>query len=167
MWVAMFSHCPGGGGQRVVPIEIISPPGPIIVSPEWTDIGWFSGIAPGEGDPLWENIYVNKGLQGPKSYVGNLIAVSNPITDHQLGGWRDTIPGHAPGREDVVIPWSWKDYVYQLLMIFTRWYGSDRMVPGLKLYLGGNLSQTGNRFGNPYRRERGLRCGNISNQYLV
>ena len=52
--------------------------------------------------------------------------------------------------------------MYQLLMIFTRWYGSDRMVPGLKSYLGSNLSQTGNSFGTPYRRERGLQCGNIS-----
>ena len=52
-------------------------------------------------------------------------------------------------------------------MLCLKWYGSDRMVPGLKSYLGGNLSQTGNMFGNQYIRERGLQCGNITDQYLV
>ena len=95
------------------------------------------------------------------------MGVSNTITDNQLGGLSDTTPGHTPGREDVVIRWSWNYYGNQLLMLWLKWYGSDRMVPGLKSYLGGNLSQTGNRFGNQKSRERGLQCGNITDQYLV
>ena len=77
------------------------------------------------------------------------MGVSNTITENQLGGLSDTTPGHTPRREDVVIRWSWKDSGDQTLMLWIKCYGLDMIVPGLKSYLSGNLSQTGDRFGNP------------------